>query len=438
MDTPVRILAVDDSVTIRKALELILVPAGFHVEFAVNGAEAIDRAKGFHPQILLLDFILPDMRGTEVCRALLADASTRDIPVVLISARGAEIRQAYHDVENVVDYLTKPFTPDAVLGVLQEVLSAQPFAAASAGDSKAETAPAAAAVPPAAEPAAQVEATPASPPASRQQVAAAPVPPAATEEEAEPEGEARPAAVRRPPPGDLEAMFETLRAGLEGIYVEENALPAAAGERLESFTHLASLLARQLGETLEQVASRQRFRLYGDGSIRSLDESLLEAYRRVCRLLYRAAAAGAVSAAAVERPSARVLIACPRDSDLRAHLPALTELAGAHVFAVSSGFRQLPLLVRLYGPSHLVVEPGRGNAILEPLSVVRRMPESRKMKIAVVASPSDAAKMVDAGDDSVLDGGEGTVERLCRWLSLSPGLPSSPGEAPLPAVATAR
>ena len=49
-----------------------------------------------------------DVEGlTEVCRELLSAAQTRSIPVVLISARGAEIRQAYHDVENVLDYLTK-------------------------------------------------------------------------------------------------------------------------------------------------------------------------------------------------------------------------------------------------------------------------------------------------------------------------------------------
>src|SRR5262245_15543737 len=126
MEQPVHILACDDSVTIRKALELILVPAGFQVEFAVNGAEAIEKAKQSAPSILLLDFILPDLRGTEVCRELLADPQTRQIPVVLISARGAEIRQAYHDVDNVIDYLTKPFTPDAVLGVIRDVLASQP------------------------------------------------------------------------------------------------------------------------------------------------------------------------------------------------------------------------------------------------------------------------------------------------------------------------
>ena len=93
------------------------------LELAASGAEAVEKARGFQPAAILLDFILPDMRGTEVCRRLAADPETAGIPVVLISAKGAEIRQAYQDVGNVVGYIAKPFTPEAIIEVLRDVVA---------------------------------------------------------------------------------------------------------------------------------------------------------------------------------------------------------------------------------------------------------------------------------------------------------------------------
>ena len=123
MDARPRILGVDDSLTIRKALEIVLKPAGYDLELAADGAEALAKAKALQPALILLDFILPDLRGTDVCRQLLADPETAHIPVVLISAKGAEIEQAYRDVSNVVSYIAKPFKPPVLTGVVAEVLA---------------------------------------------------------------------------------------------------------------------------------------------------------------------------------------------------------------------------------------------------------------------------------------------------------------------------
>ena len=68
-------------------------------------------------------FILPDMRGADVCQKLIEDPSTADIPVVLISAKGAEIRQAYENIPSVVSYITKPFTPAGVTSVIDEAIA---------------------------------------------------------------------------------------------------------------------------------------------------------------------------------------------------------------------------------------------------------------------------------------------------------------------------
>jgi hypothetical protein len=217
----------------------------------------------------------------------------------------------------------------------------------------------------------------------------------------------------------LEAMFETLRAGLEGVYVEESDTPAGVGvDAAQSYTDLASRLAQQLGETLEQAESRQRFRLYGDGSVRSLDESLLETYRRVCRLLFRAAAGALGETAHRERP--RVLVVCPRDGESHERLSALARDAGeAHVFVVASDYRQLPILARLYGPTHLVVDTGRGGALLEQLKIVRALLRRRTkvLAIAPAAESGRAAQLQDLGVDVVLDAGPGMQEAIRRWLS---------------------
>lgn len=467
-----RILGVDDSLTIRKALELVLKPAGYTLELAASGAEAVDKAKGFKPEIVLLDFILPDMRGTEVCKRLASDPETAGIPIVLVSAKGAEIRQAYQDVGNVVNYITKPFTPDDVTTVVADVLArlrdgtlAVPAAAEApvapppapvappaptaapapvaapvvpppvaapvapsapvVTPSPAVAPPVAPTVPPSAPPAglpiaARPAMAPAAPAGAPPSVAPAVSRPAAAEswEEGEEgaEEEATPVApgaqldeeARREA---LEMMFETLRASLEGVYVEEVDTPAgAAANQAKSYTDLVSQLARQLGETMGQAKSGMRFAL-SNGSLRSLDEALIDAYRRVCRLLFRAVVAGAVKQeAGVSR--ARVLIACRRDSQVFETLQAVThQNAEWQAFLVAERFRQLPIMTRLYGPTHVIVEASRQGAVWDQLKIIRNLPEGKRLQIIGVRradgepAPVSPEMLAELGIDTVLDDG---------------------------------
>lgn len=118
-----KILAIDDSLTIRKLVDIILGGAGHTVLLAEKGAEGLALAKQEKPDLILLDYVLPDMRSTEICQQLLADAETSGIPILLISTNGAAIRQLYADSRNVRDYLTKPFQAKVLQSVVEHILS---------------------------------------------------------------------------------------------------------------------------------------------------------------------------------------------------------------------------------------------------------------------------------------------------------------------------
>lgn len=156
-----RILAIDDSLTIRKMVEIILRGAGHEVLLAENGATGLDLARNAKPDLILLDFVLPDLPSTEICRQLLAAPGTAAIPILLISTNGGAIRQLYADSRNVRDYLTKPFQAKVLQSVIDHLLAKKTPAAEDASGAvlaSAAAEPAAATTP---APAAAADRTPA-------------------------------------------------------------------------------------------------------------------------------------------------------------------------------------------------------------------------------------------------------------------------------------
>src|ERR1700736_6611685 len=106
-----KLLAVDDSMMLLSFVKEVLVDAGYEVTTASTGEEAVREAQRGSPDLILLDFVLPDMRGDEVCRRLLENPGTAGIPVVYMSGYGAEL-QASGQNSNVIGFLNKPFTSD--------------------------------------------------------------------------------------------------------------------------------------------------------------------------------------------------------------------------------------------------------------------------------------------------------------------------------------
>lgn len=122
MNTHDTILVVDDEDDLRKVLDFNLRNAGFETLLAATGQEAIDLAKAHHPDLILLDIMLPDMQGTKVCKELKTDAETRDIPVVMVSARGEEIDRVVGFELGADDYVTKPFSVREVVLRVRAIL----------------------------------------------------------------------------------------------------------------------------------------------------------------------------------------------------------------------------------------------------------------------------------------------------------------------------
>ncbi|PTX90704.1 response regulator [Opitutus sp. ER46] len=130
-----KILAIDDSLTIRKLVGMVLRGAGHEVLLAEKGATGLELAQSEHPELILLDYVLPDMQSPVICQRLLEDPTTADIPVLLISTNGGAIRQLYADSRNVRDYLTKPFQAKVLESVVEHLLTKKPSGAA--GESEA-------------------------------------------------------------------------------------------------------------------------------------------------------------------------------------------------------------------------------------------------------------------------------------------------------------
>lgn len=118
MDHAGTVLVIDDSPTILKVVSLVLAKAGFSAVTAPDGEAGLERARSDRPDLILLDFVMPRMNGYQVCRALSQDPALSDIPVVLMSAKGDQVGERFVKVMGIVDYITKPFSPEAIAAVV--------------------------------------------------------------------------------------------------------------------------------------------------------------------------------------------------------------------------------------------------------------------------------------------------------------------------------
>ena len=105
-----RVLVIDDELDLREVLRYNLGAAGHEVTLAENGVEGLARARADLPDLVLLDLMLPDLPGLEVCKALKQDSLTRDVQVLILTAKGEEIDRVVGFEIGADDYVVKPFS----------------------------------------------------------------------------------------------------------------------------------------------------------------------------------------------------------------------------------------------------------------------------------------------------------------------------------------
>jgi len=120
---PDRVLLVDDETASVEALDIQLRLQGFEVVLVTTGREALDIARSWHPDAIVLDLCLPDISGLEICQELAANVSTADIPVIILSGmEGADIVRRCRAAGGMY-YIAKPYDPNVLLLLISEAVA---------------------------------------------------------------------------------------------------------------------------------------------------------------------------------------------------------------------------------------------------------------------------------------------------------------------------
>src|SRR3989337_2829532 len=117
-----RILIIEDETDLRELLEYNIRSAGYEVLIAADAAAGLALARAERPDLVLLDVMLPDSSGLDVCRRLKSQPETRDIQVVMVTAKGEEIDRVVGFELGADDYVVKPFSTRELLLRVQAVL----------------------------------------------------------------------------------------------------------------------------------------------------------------------------------------------------------------------------------------------------------------------------------------------------------------------------
>ena len=117
-----KILVVDDDADIVELLRFNLKQAGFAIGTASNGIEALKKVRSMKFDLILLDLMLPEMDGFAVCETLRRDGDTKNIPVIMLTALSGELGRISGLASGATAYITKPFSPKAVVSKVEGLL----------------------------------------------------------------------------------------------------------------------------------------------------------------------------------------------------------------------------------------------------------------------------------------------------------------------------
>ncbi len=120
------ILGIEDEEEMIDLIRLILTRRGFDVRGANGGKEGLEAVRRDHPDLVLLDLMMPEMDGWEVYQQMKAEESTKNIPVIVVTAKAQSIDKVLGlHIAKVDDYIAKPFSPQELLNSVDNVLARQ-------------------------------------------------------------------------------------------------------------------------------------------------------------------------------------------------------------------------------------------------------------------------------------------------------------------------
>ena len=117
-----KILIIEDEKDIVKVLDYNLKKEGFRVSSANNGEDGLDMARKVHPDLIILDLMLPELDGLEVCKAVKNDTNAAHIPIIILTAKAQEADKIVGLELGADDYITKPFSPRELIARIKAVL----------------------------------------------------------------------------------------------------------------------------------------------------------------------------------------------------------------------------------------------------------------------------------------------------------------------------
>lgn len=116
------VLIVDDSSTLREMISGLLIKAGMSVTEAKDGAEAKEKIQASPPDLVVLDIVMPNMNGYDLCRWVKNNPGTEDIPVVICSSKGEEFDRYWGMRQGADAYIAKPFRPKEMVETVKQLL----------------------------------------------------------------------------------------------------------------------------------------------------------------------------------------------------------------------------------------------------------------------------------------------------------------------------
>ena len=123
---PIKVLVIDDSNTIRRSAEIFLRQAGFDVILAEDGFDALAKISDHHPRVIFVDIMMPRLDGYQTCALIKQNPNLKSTPVIMLSSKDGLFDRARGRLVGSDEYLTKPFTKEALIEAVNEYVNQSP------------------------------------------------------------------------------------------------------------------------------------------------------------------------------------------------------------------------------------------------------------------------------------------------------------------------